>query len=57
MKVTFSVIKTRYCCNDGSTCESRDVLNRDIVNRDIVAKASFESPSQSYMQTNSFARC
>lgn len=57
MKVTFSVIKTWYCCNDGSTCESRDVLNQDIVNRDIVAKASFESPSQSYMQTNSFASC
>lgn len=56
MKVTFSVIKTRYCCNDGEACKSWDVANWDIVNWDTVAKASFNSPSQPYMQTNGFGK-
>lgn len=40
MKVTFSVIKTCYCYDDGETCSTWVVANWDIV-----AKAHFNSPS------------
>lgn len=56
MKVTFSMIKTQYCCNDGEPCKSRCVAIWDIVNWDTVAKANFNSLSQPCMQTNSFGK-
>lgn len=53
MKVTFFVIKTRFCCNHGEPCKGWDVADWAIVNWDIAAQANLSSPSQAWLQTDS----
>lgn len=36
MKVTFSVIKTWYCCKDGEACKRWDVVNWVVVAKQIL---------------------